>query len=221
MTKKRFTLLVCVLFALCLFLGTVLLYYSRQHLQSVTGTQQQNKTASPEALNHTENSAKNPFSHLGVPFTLTSASGKVRLSDFSGKLVILYFGFTSCPDICPASLARIAHGLKQLETEQREQIQTMMISVDPERDTATKLAEYVQFFAADFIGLTGEAQDIKRILTAYGSYARKVTLPESAMGYTMDHGSKIYLLDRQGKVIKMFDHNILPDKLAAEISLLL
>ena len=206
MNKFKITLFSTIAFAVFAFAGTIILSYIKHP---------QNKHHANEHAHGIDGHTK-PYSHLGGDFTLQSAEGKLSLADFKGKLVILYFGFINCPDICPASLARIAHALKQLTEAQQQQIQTLMISVDPERDTPEMLKNYVEPFNPGFIGLVGDPQEIKRIALSYGAYAHTTHTSESAEP-RLDHTTKIYLLNRQGEVIKMFDHDILPDKLAEEI----
>ncbi|WP_409522450.1 SCO family protein [Nitrincola sp. MINF-07-Sa-05] len=161
-------------------------------------------TAQPQEL-----SAGN---QLGGPFTLESASGPVSLSDFDNKLILIFFGFTSCPDICPTSLMTTAASLKQLEPEQSARIQPLFITVDPERDTVDYLAEYVAFFDKRFIGLTGSMDEIEMITRQYGAFFRKVTL-DSAMEYTVDHSAQTYLVNSRGEVLALVHHSNDPEPL--------
>ena len=206
MNKFKITLFSTIAFAVFAFAGTIISFYIKHP---------QNRHHADEHA-HAIDGHTNPYSHLGGDFTLQSAEGKLSLADFKGKLVILYFGFIHCPDICPASLARIAHALKQLTEAQQQQIQTLMISIDPERDTPEMLKSYVETFYPGFIGLVGDPQEIKRIALSYGAYAHQMHSPDSTEP-RLDHTTKIYLMNRQGQVIKMFSHDILPDQLAKEI----
>ncbi|WP_151703579.1 SCO family protein [Nitrincola alkalilacustris] len=150
---------------------------------------------------------------LGGPFTLQSANGSVSLSDFDNKLILIFFGFTSCPDVCPASLMTTAASLKRLDPEQRARIQPLFITVDPERDTADYLAEYVTFFDEQFIGLTGALNEIESITRQYGAFFRKVML-DSALEYTMDHSAQTYLVNSRGEVLALVHHSHDPEPLA-------
>jgi len=144
---------------------------------------------------------------LGGEFQGKSIDGDVSLSDFRGKLVLLYFGYTSCPDICPTSLTSMKFAFKELEDDQLAQIQPIFYSVDPERDSLEQLKVYSQFFSPLILGMTGNRQQIDSAIKQYGAYYRMVEQPDSAMGYTVDHSSRIYLIDQQGEFIGTVSHN--------------
>ena len=119
-------------------------------------------------------------------FTLTGSGGKpVRLSDFQGKLVVLYFGYTYCPDVCPTTLAELAQAMRKLG-KKADQVQVIMVTVDPDRDTPEHLAEYVAFFNPNFVGLSGTPDQIAAAAAAYGIYYHK-NEGTPASGYTVDH----------------------------------
>lgn len=140
-------------------------------------------------------------------FTLTQNNQAVHLHDFRGKLVLLYFGYASCPDVCPTSLALLSSALKALSAEEAAQIQPIFISVDPERDNGTKLMEYARYFYPSFIGITGTEQEIQRTAMQYGAFYSKVK-STSAMGYTVDHSSNSYLLGKDGQLLTTFKHDV-------------
>jgi len=144
---------------------------------------------------------------LGGEFQGESIDGDVSLSDFKGKLVLLYFGYTSCPDICPTSLTTMKFALNELDDDQLAQIQPIFYSVDPERDSLQQLQVYSQFFSPLILGMTGSRQQIDNAIKEYGAYYRMVDQPDSAMGYTVDHSSKIYLIDQQGEFLGTVSHN--------------
>jgi protein SCO1/2 len=144
---------------------------------------------------------------LGGEFQGESIDGDVSLSDFKGKLVLLYFGYTSCPDICPTSLTSMKFALNELDDDQLAQIQPIFYSVDPERDSLQQLQIYSQFFSPLILGMTGSRQQIDNAIKQYGAYYRMVDQPDSAMGYTVDHSSKIYLIDQQGEFLGTVSHN--------------
>lgn len=140
---------------------------------------------------------------LGGDFELSStAPEQSRLSAFKGKLVLLNFGFTSCPDVCPMVLTRMSKVMAALEDD-RAKVQPLFISFDPERDTVERLQAYLQYFGKDFIGMTGTPEQIAKVAKQYGV----VYLPQksdSAAGTLFAHSDYIYLLDQQGRVRALF-----------------
>jgi len=158
---------------------------------------------------------------LGGDFTLTSASGPVSLSDFKGQVVALYIGYASCPDVCPTALAVLSQAIRNLTPEQREQVQGIFISVDPERDTPEKLAKYAGFFSDRLIGVTGTREQIDRVVRQYGAFYRIVELDDSALGYAVDHSSRLFLIDRDGEPAGTLVHNSTPTELGQWLQRLL
>jgi protein SCO1 len=153
--------------------------------------------------------------------TLTDQHGQPwRLSDQSGKITLLFFGFTNCPDVCPTALADIAAARKQLGTD-AERVQAALISVDPERDTPEVLGPYVARFDPTFVGLHGSQAELDPILKSYGVYAAKRELPNSALGYTMDHTGFVYVIDQQGRWRAMLDHGTPVQDIANDLQYLL
>lgn len=146
-------------------------------------------------------------------FTLDSANGKVSLSDFKGKVSILYFGYTFCPDICPTSLSRISAAYKSLDPDQRKLIQPIFISLDPERDSAGKISEYLDYFSPDFIGLTGTLQEIVGVAKKYNINYRKTEV-ENGMGYVVDHSSLYFIIDRNGQLFSHLLHDVTSEEIA-------
>ncbi len=140
------------------------------------------------------------------PFRLTSHTGAiVSDTDLRGRLVLLYFGYTFCPDICPTELGYIARVLKQLGAD-ATQVQPVFVSVDPERDSAKALSEYVPLFDPRLIGLTGSAEDLTALCAAYGVHAQRANVVTKQPGfYLIDHSSTIFLLDRDGRIVERFD----------------
>ncbi len=150
---------------------------------------------------------KNPATeNIGGDFTLQSDKGPVSLHDFKGKVVALYFGYTRCPDVCPTSLSKLAQALKRLDPEERGQVQPIFISIDPERDTPKVASEYARFFFPDGIGLSGPLDEVSRVAKRYLVYFQKVKMEGSAMGYSMDHSSIIYVIGRDGKISSLVHH---------------
>jgi protein SCO1/2 len=143
----------------------------------------------------------------GGDFTLHSGDKKVSLSDYDGKIRFIFFGYTSCPDICPTALAFISASLKQLTPDELEQVQVFFVSVDPERDTPQKLADYTKYFHPKILGITGTKTEIDQVVKQYGSAYRKVE-SDSAMGYLVDHSASVYVVGQKGKVVDMLPHGL-------------
>jgi protein SCO1/2 len=158
---------------------------------------------------------------LGGDFTLQGVNGDVSLHDFKDKIVLIYIGYTHCPDVCPTSLAVISQTMKNLDADQRQLVQPIFISVDPDRDTPEHLAEYSAFFYPSIIGLTGSREKIDQVVAQYGAFYRMVDMKDSAMGYAVDHSSRIYLINKQGELSSTVTHGSSPDQLATEIKKLL
>ena len=137
----------------------------------------------------------------GGEFTLTSLQGPVNLSDHRGKVVLLFFGYTSCPDICPISLARIGACLSSLEAEQAARVSAMFITLDPERDTAERMGQYAGFFHPGIVGLTGDAEAIDDVTDRYGITWERKSSPGSALGYSISHPDTILLVDADGTLV--------------------
>ena len=137
----------------------------------------------------------------GGDFTLTSLQGPVNLSDHKGKVVLLFFGYTSCPDVCPLSLFRIGSCLSSLEDEQAEQVSALFITLDPERDTAERMRQYAGFFHPQIVGLTGDAEAIEEVTTRYGIGYERNLAPESALGYSISHPDTILLVNAEGTLV--------------------
>jgi cytochrome oxidase Cu insertion factor (SCO1/SenC/PrrC family) len=137
---------------------------------------------------------------VGGPFTLTDSSGHKRSdSEFRGKLMIVYFGYTFCPDVCPADLMAITQALDELGPA-ASGIQPVFITVDPERDTKV-LGEYVRAFHRSFIGLTGSLGEIRKVANAYKAFYAKVPSAQSGGEYAIDHTGVIYLMGRDGEYL--------------------
>lgn len=139
---------------------------------------------------------------IGAPFTLRDAYGeRVRLSDFRGKLVLLYFGFAACPDVCPTDLAYIGQALDRLG-ERANDVQPLFVTLDPLRDSPGVLREYAAAFHPRLRALTGDEEEIRRVATAFKVFYEKVPLA-GRLGYTIDHTAYTFLLDRQGQFLTL------------------
>ncbi len=148
-------------------------------------------------------------------FTLTGADGDVSLSDFRGKLVLVYFGYTFCPDICPATLANVGQALNQIGGR-ADEVQLIMVSLDPERDTPEKLAEYVGHFHPSFIGITGTHEEIDTVASLYGIFYQ-VNKGSDATKYLIDHTATLLVIDREGYLKLVFPFGVTSQEIADDL----
>lgn len=145
---------------------------------------------------------------VGGPFTLTEASGKrVTEKDFAGRPLLVYFGFTHCPDVCPAGLQVIAAALDKLG-DKAKGMTAVFITVDPERDTPEVLGKYVASFHKDIVALSGSPDDIAEVTKAYRVFVKKVPDASSPDDYSVDHSSFMYLMDGNGEYRRHFLHSV-------------
>lgn len=158
------------------------------------------------------------YDEIGGPFELTMHTGeRVTEQDFMGKPTLVYFGFTYCPDVCPGTLVAINNAYERLP-EDMEHPQTLLISVDPERDTPEALADYVSSnaFPDGLVGLTGTPDEIEAVANEFSAAFNRVDTPESVAEYTMDHTSLIYVMGADWKLKTFFSETISnPDDMAS------
>lgn len=148
-------------------------------------------------------------SSIGGPFALTDQDGKtVRDSDFRGKYLLIYFGYTYCPDLCPTGLQSIAHAMDQLGPD-ADKVQPVFITIDPARDTPAKIKQYVTSFHPKIVGLTGSAAQIAEVAKEYKVYYAKGEYVDDN-DYVMDHSTVIYVMDPQGAFITTFPEDMDP-----------
>lgn len=164
-------------------------------------------------------------SHIEPPkvmpdFTLPSVNGPVTLSSFRGKYVVIYFGYTSCPDICPATSAALKAALSQLNG-QDAQVQVIFISVDYKRDTPEKLSNYMQNFRPDFIGLVGSQAETDQVTKDFGIFYQLGAPDPETGAYTVDHTANILVLDRLGRLALLWAYDQQPNEMAADLRILL
>jgi cytochrome oxidase Cu insertion factor (SCO1/SenC/PrrC family) len=149
---------------------------------------------------------------VGGPFTLTDQAGRQRSdSEFRGQLMIVYFGYTFCPDVCPADLMAITQALDELGPV-ASGIQPVFITLDPERDTSKVLGEYVAAFHRSFVGLTGSPEQIRKVANAYKAFYAKVP-GQRADEYAIDHTGVIYLMGRDGQYLGFMPPQTGPERL--------
>jgi cytochrome oxidase Cu insertion factor (SCO1/SenC/PrrC family) len=153
---------------------------------------------------------------IGGPFALVDQCGARRTdADFRGKLMLVYFGFTWCPDICPTDLQQIGLAVDQLGSA-GEMVQPIFITVDPERDTPEHLKDYMPMFHPRFLGLSGDASSIGDAARAYRVYYEKIVLDDKS-DYTMDHSAFVYLMGRDGKYLGFFPPGTTAETMAETI----
>lgn len=152
----------------------------------------------------------------GGDFTLHSPSGPLALHDLKGKVVLLYFGYTSCPDICPTSLGFTSQALASFGKTEQEKVQMLFVTVDPERDTLDKLKIYTAYFHPSILGLSGTPEEIAKVAKSYGAvYAKQET--GSAGGYVVDHSAYTYVIAPDGTLFKILDHGTPPAQVVEAI----
>ena len=153
---------------------------------------------------------------IGGPFTLTDQHGKpTSLADFRGKLVLLYFGYTFCPDVCPTDLLTMAQTVGMLGA-QGGGVQPVFVTLDPERDTQALLGNYVEAFHPRFVALRGSEDEVRRVAMTYKIYFEKLRPPGSA-AYLIDHMAFVFLLDRDGKYLAFFPPGTTAERMAVMV----
>lgn len=158
---------------------------------------------------------------FGKNLSLTDHNGVHRtLADFKGKLVVLFFGYTHCPDVCPTTLADVASALRQMTPDQAQQVQVLFVTVDPERDTPQVLREYVPYFYPTFLGLYGTPAETAAAAKEFHIHYAKHAEP-GAIGYLVDHTAGSYVLDREGRLRLFQPFGQPPADIAHDLKLLL
>ena len=142
---------------------------------------------------------------MGGNFTVEIQDKDLSLQNLQGKVVLLYFGYTQCPDICPTSLSLMTQALNQMTEKELTNVNGLFVSVDPKRDNTTRLEEYTHYFHPNIIGATAEQDEIDKITKLYGASYRIVE-SDSAMGYIVDHSSYTYIIDKKGKLRHSLTH---------------
>lgn len=148
---------------------------------------------------------------MGGDFTLNSVNGPVNLSDFKGKLTLVYFGYTYCPDICPTNLGNLSVAYRGLTQQQKDNLQILFVSVDPERDTPERLKQYADYFESGIIGVTGSAQTVAEISQRYGVVYARVDDPNNGTNYAVDHSAFTYVVDQNGVLQEQLPHATSPE----------
>lgn len=143
-----------------------------------------------------------------------------RLREMRGNTVLLFFGYTSCPDVCPTTLAELKQALENLDEEDAKQVQVLFVTVDPERDTPERVQEYVNHFNPDFIGLSGAESELAEVWQDYGVFRENVE-GNSAAGYLVDHTARLTLIDRNGNLRLSYAFDTPVDNIVHDLKLLL
>ncbi|WP_104400663.1 SCO family protein [Vibrio penaeicida] len=157
------------------------------------------------------------FKDLGGKFHLNSASGSVDLDEYKDKVVVLYFGYLNCAEVCPSSMGVMSASFKYLSEEIYDKTQGFFVSVDPERDDLESINEFAQYFDKQILGLTGTEEEIQAITDQYGVYIDLVDMSSSELAYTVDHASRFYIIDPNGQLVDSLSHSTTPIELAARI----
>lgn len=158
---------------------------------------------------------------IGGPFELVAHDGSIVTDEtFRGTYMLIYFGFTYCPDVCPTEL-QVMSGAMDLLGDKADRVRPLLVSVDPERDTVEMMAQYVANFHPRLMGLTGTPEQIAVAASAYRVYYEKVEDPNSNAEYTMDHSSVVYLMGPDGSFAAHFGPGTGPEKMAEKIQSLL
>ena len=179
------------------------------------------------ACDHIGLPGKSPFqgvdvtgSPMGGELRLADAAGKARsLADFRGKVVVVSFGFTHCPDVCPTTLADLAAARKQLGAD-GQQVQVLFVTVDPKRDTGELLAQYVPAFDATFIGLRGDEAATEQVKKDFHVFAQE-RAGKPGEAYGVDHSAQVYVVDRTGRMRLLWQPGTTPAVMASDLRILL
>lgn len=157
---------------------------------------------------------------IGGPFTLVDQTGRtVSTADFRGKLMLIYFGYTFCPDVCPTTLGNVAQAYDQLPPADQAQLVPIFITVDPERDTVDQMAQYVDAFSPALVGLTGSPDQVASVLKEFRVYARKADGKDG--NYSVDHSSILYIMGKDGKYAAHLTGDATPKEIVAAVKKLL
>jgi len=151
---------------------------------------------------------------------LTHANGsRFRLSEMRGRVVMLFFGYTSCPDVCPTTMAELKQALEKIG-DKADQVQVLYVTVDPERDTPERVQEYVNHFNPEFMGLSGSESELAKVWNDYGVF-REIVEGTSAAGYLVNHTARVTMIDQQGNLRVSFPFDTPVENIIHDLNLLL
>ncbi|MEM6302504.1 MAG: SCO family protein [Pseudomonadota bacterium] len=157
----------------------------------------------------------------GGDFTLTGEYGDVALSDFRGQVVLLYFGFLNCPEVCPASMGVYQKTLNSLSVTELLHVQPLLVTIDPARDSARQVADFGAFYHESIMGLTGTPAQIASVADQYGAYFEPVDSTDPDLDYVFEHTSRYYVIDQQGQLVDAMRHSTTANELIARVRSLL
>lgn len=184
------------------------------------GARADNQPSNPDYLGELRGAVVNPPRKIN-DFTLPATSGEdFTLSEHQGKVVLFYFGYMTCPDVCPTTFA----DLRQVYThlgELAEKVKVVFVTVDPERDTLDRLTLYTQGFHEDFIALRGEGESLQAMMDDFGVKATRRVVGESALSYLIDHTASIFLVGPQGRLVEQFLYGTRYQDIVHDINLIL
>jgi protein SCO1/2 len=156
----------------------------------------------------------------GLSGSNAAAKGDLKLQAFRGKLVLLVFGFTHCPEICPTTLATLAQARQQLGAQAKD-VQVVYVTVDPERDDLDRIRKYLGAFDASFIGGTGKPQALELLRKNYGVIAKKIEAKAGTENYGMSHSTSVFLIDREGRLRALMPYGHPPADFVHDLQLML
>ena len=149
-----------------------------------------------------------------------SDDAQFNLKSLSDKIVLIFFGYTSCPDVCPSTLSDMKRVTKLLGDD-ADSVQVIFITVDPDRDTVENLNSYLSLFDPKFLGLTGAISDLEKVWDEYGVYREIDTSSKTAAGYLVNHSSRLYLIDQKGRLFLTYGYGTSPESIAEDIEYLI
>ena len=162
-----------------------------------------------------------PVLPIGGDFILTDQDGRpFALSSLKGKVVLIFFGYTMCPDACPTTLSKLSSAYARLRDDERARVKAVYITVDPERDTPAVMKEHLTYFGVDATGLSGTVEDTAKVAAQFGAHFEKSS-EKTAAGYLMSHTVSVFGLDRQGRTRLLIDYEAGVDQVAKDIRALL
>lgn len=166
----------------------------------------------------TNGAAGTGTANVGGPFSLVDHTGRpVTDQDYAGRYMLVFFGFTFCPDICPTELQTIAQAMDQLAPDEQDRVQPLFITINPERDRPAALAEYVNLFHPRIVGLTGTPEQVAAVAKAYRVYYARSKEAGEGPDYLMDHSTFVYLMGPDGRFISLFRNGVTADELVTAL----
>ncbi|MDO4643399.1 MAG: SCO family protein [Cardiobacteriaceae bacterium] len=153
----------------------------------------------------------------GGDFKLQSANGEVSLATFHGKILVLYFGFIDCKAACPESMGTLRQALLRMNDNERSEVRGLFVSLEPDKDSLKDLAAFARYYHPNVVGATADTANLRKMAHEYGAYFQNSDLDDSRIGYTTDHSSRFYIINREGKLVAILSHSTTPNELIAKI----